>query len=512
MRSLPVSVFLLFAVLSLPLVAQESVYQAKPIPCGKDAPMRIGFLRRWADWESKRLLEDYKKSEQRDVGWDPSVEFVLGAWPAFLVLTPKDAELRAEIVRAATKARALGCKDPALAQILGNLLQNAGPSEGSLPLLLEVWKALDHEDASATQRFFVAQRLRNLYKRRKETRRAQEFEALLPGILAKALTEENYRGERVRWYQVNVMTTWPTSKRLIPPLTRLIGLVEKARGIDPWVVEMAKGTLAHSKAWVARGGGSAASVDEEGWKGFSEHMDVAQKHFVKAYKLHPEYPEAATWMIKVRNASGGEDWEPRFWFDRAVAAELDHQEAYAMMLWSLRPRWGGTHEKMYAFGRECLETRRFDTAVPRWYWRALRDIGGKGELENQVVWLKRRGVYADVSLYLEGIGKRKQPRASRLYGASVQVIAAYLAGKRDEAAELYLALGKDFVPAAFRLFPSLDAARYQARLDKLLEGRARRKASEKKTGEQKAAEKKVPAKKASEAGGSAPDPKSHKKR
>jgi len=62
-------------------------------------------------------------------------------------------------------------------------------------------------------------------------------------------------------------------------------------------------------------------------------------------------------MIAVAMAGEAEPSEtPRVWFDRAVAAQFDYYEAYSSLLWSLRPRWLGSHEEMYDFGLECLAT------------------------------------------------------------------------------------------------------------------------------------------------------------
>lgn len=70
----------------------------------------------------------------------------------------------------------------------------------------------------------------------------------------------------------------------------------------------------------------------------------------------------------------------RTWFDRAISAQMDYPAAYSKMVRALLPRWGGSHEKMLAFGRECLATRRFDTDVPLVYLYILRNIGA--ELDN----------------------------------------------------------------------------------------------------------------------------------
>jgi hypothetical protein len=58
----------------------------------------------------------------------------------------------------------------------------------------------------------------------------------------------------------------------------------------------------------------------------------------------------------------------RLWFDRATAAQFDYMRAYDELVWSYKPMWGsppgGNFVEMFAFGKACAETRRYDTEVP----------------------------------------------------------------------------------------------------------------------------------------------------
>jgi hypothetical protein len=85
----------------------------------------------------------------------------------------------------------------------------------------------------------------------------------------------------------------------------------------------------------------------------------------KAQNLHPEFPEAATQMIAVAMGAGGElNEKARDWFDKAVSAQLDYFPVYNDYVYSLYPRWGGSHQEMFRFGVECMSTERYDTYVP----------------------------------------------------------------------------------------------------------------------------------------------------
>ena len=109
-------------------------------------------------------------------------------------------------------------------------------------------------------------------------------------------------------------------------------------------------------------------------------MEIARDHFEEAYRLDPTRPEAATEMIEIAmagHARSGED--ERFWFKRAVTAQIDWPVAYGTMRWALRPRWGGSYDAMYRFGLECMQSGRYDTDVPFQLIRALLDIAEDNE-------------------------------------------------------------------------------------------------------------------------------------
>ena len=64
----------------------------------------------------------------------------------------------------------------------------------------------------------------------------------------------------------------------------------------------------------------------------------------------------------------------RLWFDRATSAQFDYNPAYENYLLQLLPHWGGSLKEIMAFGRACLETGRFDTLVPTFFFRAVESV------------------------------------------------------------------------------------------------------------------------------------------
>lgn len=134
------------------------------------------------------------------------------------------------------------------------------------------------------------------------------------------------------------------------------------------------GDLALAEAWEVRGGGWASEVPPDKWPIFNAKLAEAAEWYEAGYRASPQSPYAPAGMIAV--AMAGKGGEKR-WFERGVAACFDHFPLYTAMLWSLRPRWGGSHGEMLIFGGECLNTRRFDTWVPNYLTVALFDVASE---------------------------------------------------------------------------------------------------------------------------------------
>ena len=157
----------------------------------------------------------------------------------------------------------------------------------------------------------------------------------------------------------------------------MIQLLENAAGPE-WLRETLLGQSEIHLAWAGRGDQWAASVTEQGWKIFDEHMSLARAHLVKAWQANSAVPWAADKMITVTMAGYGEKGsDERAWFDRAIAAVFDLEDAYEHLIWAYRPRWGGSHEQMLAFGAACAATGRYDTRVPSRLFKIIKDVASE---------------------------------------------------------------------------------------------------------------------------------------
>ncbi len=134
------------------------------------------------------------------------------------------------------------------------------------------------------------------------------------------------------------------------------------------------------------------------------------KEFFEAWKLAPQFPEAACEMLLL-SLGGYVEGSPRLWLDRTIAAEFDHTTAYTRHRMVLR-REGA--EALIKFGAEAAATRRYDTSVP---FELLECLWAVENSSGEDAWV-REGVYEMVRRPLpggaQGAGLRR-PTAERFH-------------------------------------------------------------------------------------------------
>jgi WD40 repeat protein len=232
---------------------------------------------------------------------------------------------------------------------------------------------------------------------------------------------------------------------------QVVGKLSQTPGVDPWIREMCLAQEQLRLAWVARGNGFADSVTQQGWKQFHDQLTRARFHALAAWKLHPELPEAPSVMISITMAAGGLVGEnERFWFDEALAADLNYRTAYSNLAWALRPRWGGSHDQMLALARECLATGRFETTIPERYHDIVFDIAS--ELGSFEAVMKMPGVFEDYKKLLAGgLAAAQTPELRSRYTSRLAAV-HYLAGDKAECARLLDELGPQVKGWAFEAY------------------------------------------------------------
>jgi len=226
---------------------------------------------------------------------------------------------------------------------------------------------------------------------------------------------------------------------------------------DPYAVMVVGGRYHIAAGWQARGSNWGSEVSEQGWEEFDAHLRAARKLLTEAWKMRPDLPYAPTEMITVVGAGGGANGETeRLWFDRSVAAQLDHQWAYETLLWFMRPRWSGSHEEMYQFGLACLQTGRFDTTVPMYFVVAVYNI--TDDLDGSPTYWEKPETYEHLQALFDGYARAENRPAPTTFYDTVHAAAAYRCGHEDVAKELLRKLGDKLEVSAFTYYAGVDVA------------------------------------------------------
>jgi hypothetical protein len=209
----------------------------------------------------------------------------------------------------------------------------------------------------------------------------------------------------------------------------------KDRGNDyKWLALVLEGEFEIKEAWRVRGGGYANTVTPQGWRDFARHLAQADRCLTEAWRLRPDLPLAPNLMIYTSLGESGLA-DMRLWFDRALAAQVDYDPAWSNLRWGLRPRWYGDPEAMLALGVTALNTRHFETDVPRKFFDSLSDLEAEQDLPVGTHLYGREDIWPQLQAMYEGY-IAEPTRADEQDGwRSQYAIVAYLGGKYDVAGQ-----------------------------------------------------------------------------
>ena len=335
---------------------------------------------------------------------------------------------------------ALGCDDPAVLYAYGRSLYENQKSREARPVLKRAMEGFaDHPYPEAVQ---LAAMLRLQLTYRNDHAAYAEYQAQQVTYLT--MLSEFFAGEEylpsearvfsrhIHWYLFGLVTG------------EIEEMYEKARNderVASWVTDYIRAFHHKRAGWDARGKGFAHTVANEGWLGFHEYMLRAQEFFTLVWQERPDLPEAPAQMISVAMTLGPDaEADCRTWFDRAVAAQLDHGDSYWNLLWSLRPRWGGTHEQMCRFGQACRRTERYDTKVPMQFVEAV--LGAVFDNDTNYAFLREPGVYENAAEVLRKTAAHPAHAPAANYYKSLHAAIAFRVEDYVEARRLFEELGE----------------------------------------------------------------------
>lgn len=149
--------------------------------------------------------------------------------------------------------------------------------------------------------------------------------------------------------------------------SRAFGLIEGATDpdtmFDEWVRQMPDDPLAYiarashrrDRAWAARGGGYAESVDPAAWDTFHQLLRDAVDDAHRAIDLDPTSPLPYPVLIWAGLGLSMPKEEIVGLFDRCHARSRFFPAACSATLQALAPKWGGSEEEMFGLARMARE-------------------------------------------------------------------------------------------------------------------------------------------------------------
>lgn len=424
--------------------AEPARYTPQTIPRGEMVSTQEDWDHLYRNRLRETLVEAYKKEEKKD-------ERIIGFLEDYCerILTGY-VETFTELRKAAQRLVDEGADDPLFLYTYANLLRLTGRTDESTPIYEACYeKFMEHplKHMAYNCALHLADRERLMASN--ETTWRDRALALLVAEYAQA-----FSGAPMRTVDAQLLY-----KDLSGPLkgknAEAAAVLNASPDVDPLIKELALGSSATENAWLARGTGWANTVSNEGWKGFGEHLAVAREHLTKTWEMDPTLPQAAKELIPVAMGDGEFRGETRMWFDRAVAAQMDYASAYSSYRWAIRPRWGGSRRQLMAFGTECLETKMFNTRVPREYLLAVRDVGK--DLDYWRDAFKGEDVYARLTEMCEGYLAQRPSASDQVYYRSLYAIIAWCCEDYAKARELLDTLNRVLSPSALEHFADKDA-------------------------------------------------------
>lgn len=415
------------------------------IPSGATAFTQKDFCDISLKYHRRLIPEAYRKIGVKNSSWDK----------AALALLEKYAEVRAykaNISELSPLARPLltsDCNDPMVCYAIGVSLMAENRNAEAKPFVEQAVKGFAGKYSKAAT-WGAPFRLADLYRQQGGAQAPQAATLDTLGIrwLGEGAAKDNFgpREAPVFWD----MLAWYLNDRLRKSLPEIYQAVKSQPKSEPWLVDIIGGRYEIKEAWKSRGGGWAKDVTEEGWQGFHEHLAKARELLTQAWKLHPDYPEPAGEMITVVMGGGAKPGDTeRLWFNRAAAAQMDFEPAYDNLAWALTPRWGGSQEEMYEFGIDCLETERFDTPVPLWYYHMVFRIADDDHGGDPKIW-QRPEVYEKLTTLCQGMLAEPFRASEKNRIKSFWAVLAWRCGKYQEARGLIEELGKNFQADEFK--------------------------------------------------------------
>jgi hypothetical protein len=391
-------------------------------------------------WANERLLPEAEK-RWKGKPWSDQARIVTAAgfqlWLAGRV--PEEAALKSMIGKVEALLKA-GCEEPLACWMAHKVLffpdRDWRVSNRSLTHALKIVN--DTAYSGALRSWIIDERIDLLKLHERSV--LDSFQDEQAVRIAAAVKDPAYSGAFEAVLVRDFFDWMNNTKDLSEPSFVLLKKSIEEASLSEWVKQTLLTELELDWAWRIRGGKWAHMVQQDAWKGFTEHLGMAAKHGQKAWEHKPDRPEAAAKMLSITMGLGGTPVQLREWFDRVVKAQFDYLPAYNSLAYACSARWGGSDQLVLALGQRFAETKRYDTDVPAQLFYACKRIAV--EQANARMVFSHPSVKSTFVEFAQKTLEYNEPDAGRAHRQrSLAAISAWLAGDDMLAAQGLKAIG-----------------------------------------------------------------------
>ena len=353
------------------------------------------------EWRRRTLVIAYDKVGERDPRWDKDAREALEAFAH--VTSGKDTNELARFESSVKNAASAGCSDPLIRYL--NLRFVHGSADDANAAAAEAYREagdrLMHSGYPDIRRFYGAIRAAEAWKSAhggssnatpvlSQFRRGA-FSCLQP-VLRAPDTPFLEAYEAANEISHAIISNSKQEADILPVLVDCF----QAR----WPGEARALTLCGRAnvrlAWNSRGSGYADSVTDVGWKEFARYLGEAERCLDQSWALDSTISDTAVAMMEVELGQGRGRDRMELWFHRAMSVDPACFDAAFAKAWYLQPKWYGSAAEAIAFGRECVESKKWKGRVPLILWEAHRMLANDQATGLKDAHWKQPGVWADV--------------------------------------------------------------------------------------------------------------------
>ncbi|EDY21273.1 hypothetical protein CfE428DRAFT_1566 [Chthoniobacter flavus Ellin428] len=411
----------------------------EPIIHGKNVPTAAQARPLLVAWGEEAMVRPYEEHGHHNAKWDELArQFIRGMALEFCGTYPRPGLEELRPLAAELKRR--GCDDPWVLFLVRGLSDNDPDFPDAMRAAAKT--LIDANYAPFPLWLAHAETARPEFEEGpppKDKADPAGLEALRAALTAQPLKQ----GALEAW--LSIFTQEPGRSVLQREGDEVCQALESIPGMPEWFSLTVRGRMEIDRAWAARGNAWANSVSGEQWRLFSEHLQLAREALERAHKLAPNEPEPTRALITVELGSTNLI-SMRRRFNAAVANRFDDLNAYESFRAGLLPRWFGSEEAMLGFGRTCLATERFDTAVPWQMLRAVRAVAEERDHPDRY-YTSDDVPWRDLNIMFNGYLAHDGPE-SKSYVLSTKLVLVAKAGHDNDVARLLKELNYKVDPRA----------------------------------------------------------------